>query len=272
MLQDIFATKIGMTQAWTKSGKRLAVTRCAADNNMIVGVQHATVKNGDQDQQISIFELGYGSKKLKNVAKPLRARLQKSGFSVGPTGIVGTRAAESNADSNSPEVTVGITLSALDVLQVGDVVKVQGVTKGRGFAGGMKRHGFHGGPKTHGQSDRSRAVGSIGAGTSPGKVWKGKKMPGRYGQDTQTVKGLVVVHVDKDLKEIWLSGPVPGVVFSNVKITKTGTQKSIELDSNASGIKLPVVAREVAEVEEVPEVEVTSEVAEDVATEAGAQS
>ncbi len=260
MLQDIFATKIGMTQAWTKTGKRLAVTRCAADNNMIVGVQHATSKNGDQTQDISIFELGYGSKKLKNIAKPLRARLQKSGFSVGPTGIVGTRATETNEDGTPARVAVGDTVTALDVLEVGDIVKVQGVTKGRGFAGGMKRHGFHGGPKTHGQSDRARAVGSIGAGTDPGKVWKGKKMPGRYGNDTQTVKGLVVVHIDADANEIWLSGPVPGVISSSVKITKTGSQKTIELDAKASGLSEKVVEPEIAvETEVEPAVEETAE-------------
>jgi large subunit ribosomal protein L3 len=100
----------------------------------------------------------------------------------------------------------------------------------------MKRHGFHGGPATHGQSDRARAVGSIGQRTTPGRVWVGKKMPGHYGDEAKTVLGLVVVHIDPTTKEVWLSGPVPGSISSQVRITKTGQTKQVELDLSASGI------------------------------------
>lgn len=239
MLQDIFATKLGMTQAWTKTGKRLAITRCVANENRVVGVQNHPLSTEESPRQI--FEIGYGTKKLKNTPKPLRARMQKSGFSVAPQIIVGVKPANTNNEEDATALVVGSSLSALDILSVGDVVKVQGITKGRGFAGAMKRHGFKGGPKTHGQSDRSRAVGSIGAGTTPGRVIKGKRMPGRYGQDTQSVTGLVVVFIDKENKEVWLSGTVPGVISSNLKITKTGKQKNIDLDMKASGIKVQEV-------------------------------
>ena len=161
--------------------------------------------------------------------------------------------AASNEDENA--VKSGDTITVEQVLEVGDVVKVQGTTKGRGFAGGIKRHGFSGGPKTHGQSDRERAVGSIGAGTSPGRVWKGKKMPGHYGVDTQTVRGLTVVHVDAENQEVWLSGPVPGHLKALVRIEKLGTNKKIELDKKASGIK------EVAQPVESTESEKTEEAA-----------
>src|SRR5258708_34763995 len=110
-------------------------------------------------------------------------------------------------------------LKVEQILQVGDMVTVQGTTKGRGFAGAMKRHGFSGGPKTHGQSDRWRAVGSIGQRTTPGRVFRGKKMPGHYGVDTQTIKGLVVVYVDPETQVLWLNGPVPGHIKSVVTIS-----------------------------------------------------
>ena len=124
----------------------------------------------------------------------------------------------------------GQTIKIDQVLEVGDVVAVQGVSKGRGFAGVVKRYGFHGGPRTHGQSDRQRAPGSIGSGTDPGRVWKGKKMSGHYGFETKTVSGLVVVNIDLDNREIWVSGPVPGHKNSIVRIKKTGVKKDIKLN------------------------------------------
>lgn len=235
MLQDFFATKLGMTQAWTKTGKRVAITRCKAADLGVVNVQKTVDAN-------SILEVGIGTKKLKNMPKPLREKVSKSGFSVGYRTLKGVRPVDAQAD-----IQPGAVITVDSVLAVGDVVKVQGITKGRGFAGAMKRHGFHGGPKTHGQSDRARAVGSIGNRTTPGRVWKGKRMPGHYGTETQTVAGLVVVHLDPTTKEVWLSGPIPGSITSQVKIQKTGETKRLELDLAASGIKAPVAAEPVAQ-------------------------
>ncbi len=107
------------------------------------------------------------------------------------------------------EFQVGQTLG-VDVFEPGELVDVIGRSKGRGFAGVMKRHGFHGGPRTHGQSDRARAPGSIGGGTTPGKVFKGMKMPGHMGNRRITVKGVEVVSVDLDRNLIVLKGGVPG--------------------------------------------------------------
>ena len=98
---------------------------------------------------------------------------------------------------------------------------VSGATKGRGFAGVVKRHGFHGGPKTHGQSDRLRAPGSIGAGTSPGKVWKGMKMAGHMGATQATVKSLRVVRADAERGVLMIRGSVPGNNGILVKIRKS---------------------------------------------------
>lgn len=96
------------------------------------------------------------------------------------------------------------------IAAVGTSIAVSGTSKGKGFAGAVKRYSFGGGPKTHGQSDRHRAVGSIGAGTDPGKVLKGKKMPGRMGNETVTVKGLRVEQVDQDQNLVYIKGAVPG--------------------------------------------------------------
>lgn len=227
MINTIFATKIGMSQAFTKDGRRLPVTKLKVSDNLILS------KKETQDKQITL-EIGYGLKKLKNVEKPLRKQIEKSGFSFGVRQIEGVKLNEQEEGEKALEA--GQTLSVADILAVGDVVEIQGSTKGRGFAGAMKRHGFHGGPKTHGQSDRARAVGSIGAGTTPGRVWKGKRMPGRYGQETKTVSGLVVVYVDQAKQELWVSGPVPGFNTSTVRVSKTGVSKEIELNLDLLGL------------------------------------
>ncbi len=220
MLNTIFATKVGMSQAWSEDGKRLPITKLQVADNIVLS------KKVTQDA-LTTIEVGYGNKKLKNVQKPLREQIKKSGFSFGVKQIKGVKA--TIAEGSEDALAAGTTLNVSDILTVGDVVTVQGTTKGRGFAGAMKRHGFHGGPKTHGQSDRARAVGSIGSGTTPGRVWHGKRMPGHYGVETKTVSGLVVVHIDADKKEVWLSGPVPGFRTSTVAITKTGVSKDIKL-------------------------------------------
>lgn len=248
MLDAVIATKIGMTQAWTTAGKRVAVTRCSVSPLLVLGQQ----PQAHDDKKI--IEVGYGDKKMKNMPKPLRTRLEKSGFSVGVLKMRGMTATPAE-DGSVP--AVGSTIMQTETLHVGDVVKVQGVTKGRGFAGAVKRHGFKGGPKTHGQSDRLRTVGSIGSGTNPGRVLKGKRMPGHYGTETQTIKGLVVVHVDTKTNEVWLNGPIPGANHDHVTITKVGESRDIELDLSASGITTLPVVEEVTS----PATETTSEVA-----------
>lgn len=252
MLDTLFATKLNMTQAWLKDGKRVAVTKCRVADNAIVGssVVNVTDKNSKNLTKFpcTILEVGYGKKKLKNVNKPLREKIQKSGFSFGVSQVRGVRLAAADE-----ALSVGSTVSVDQVFQVGDVVEVQGRSKGRGFAGAVKRYGFKGGPRTHGQSDRTRAVGAIGCRTTPGRVWKGKRMPGHYGDELMTVSGITVLHVDSTNKEIWLSGPIPGSNSSVVKISKTGRTKEVELDKVNSGIK------EELKVEAVSDVEVQAE-------------
>jgi large subunit ribosomal protein L3 len=111
----------------------------------------------------------------------------------------------------------------VSVFEPGDIVDVTGVSKGRGFAGVVKRHGFHGGPKTHGQSDRWRALGSSGAGTTPGRVLKGTRMAGRMGAERVTVKNLEVLAVDPERNLIAVKGAVPGPTGGIIRITRRGT-------------------------------------------------
>lgn len=140
-----------------------------------------------------------------------------------------------------------IVLADGDSLAVGTVLSIQGVSKGKGFAGVVKRWGFAGGPKTHGQSDRLRAPGSIGQGTTPGRVRKNKKMAGRMGTDTKTVKNSLVLGQVGNI--LWVTGPVPGTKNTALRLTVTD-QKELE------GVVLPgVVQVEPAPVEEQPAVE-----------------
>ncbi|MBU0978982.1 50S ribosomal protein L3 [Patescibacteria group bacterium] len=238
MIRDFFVTKRDMCQAWTKQGQRLAVTRVFAPNLMVINQ-----KTISPDQ--TMLEVGFGKKKLKNMTKPLQTQIKGSGFLVGARKIKGIMI---EAQADDAVTQVGKSILVTDVLTVGDVVDVQGTSKGRGFAGAVKRYGFHGGPKTHGQSDRGRAVGSIGAGTSPGHVWKGKKMPGHYGVETKTILGLVVLYIDPETHQVWLNGPIPGSFNSLVRIRTTGQTRKVELDPVASG--LPVVKEEELKSEE----------------------
>ncbi len=236
MLNTIFATKVGMSQAFTKDGKRLPITKLKVSDNIVVS------KKETQDKQITL-EVGYGPKKLKNMDKSIREQIKKSGFKVGVKQIKGVKVMDADGEVT---LAAGQTLVLADVLSLGDVVEIQGATKGRGFGGAMKRHGFHGGPKTHGQSDRARAVGSIGSGTTPGRIWRGKRMPGRYGQETKTVAGLVVVYIDPQNKEFWVNGPVPGFNTATVKVVKTGLNKNVQLNLDVLGLtKVEPVTNEV---------------------------
>jgi large subunit ribosomal protein L3 len=110
----------------------------------------------------------------------------------------------------------------VDLFEEGDIVNVVGKSKGRGFAGGVKRYHFHGGPKTHGQSDRHRAPGSIGSGTNPGRVRKGLRMAGHMGDRKVTVKNLRVFQANPERNVLLIEGSVPGGFDGLVRITKTG--------------------------------------------------
>ena len=128
---------------------------------------------------------------------------------------------------------VGETINASDVLKAGDIVDVTGVSKGKGYAGVVKRHHFKGGPRTHGQSDRERAPGSIGQTTTPGRVYKGKRMAGRMGHENVTIKNQIIADVLDNL--VLIKGLVPGPKNGLISIKKVGEgKKFVPLHKNAS--------------------------------------
>ena len=122
-------------------------------------------------------------------------------------------------------VNVGQTLTAAEVFAIGDRVDIQGIGKGKGFQGAVKRHHFAGGPKTHGQSDRHRAPGSIGAGSSPGRVFKGTRMAGRMGGKPASTLNLEIVRIQAERGLIFVNGSVPGATTGLVRIRQTKRKK-----------------------------------------------
>lgn len=182
------------------------------------------VRTEDKDGYWAV-QLGFGSKRSKHVSKALQGHSRKSQKNSKNQNFP-RYFREIRLDSE-PEEKLGDKLSVADIFVVGDLVQVTGTSKGKGFAGGMKRWGFAGGPRTHGQSDRPRSPGSIGQGTTPGRVHKGKKMAGRMGNDTVTVKNLKVVSVNYDTNELALSGPVPGVPGGLVVVKRISEKQDL---------------------------------------------
>ena len=187
-----------MSQAFIE-GERLPVTKIKAGPCVVTQVIRED-KNG-----YWAVQLGFGEKRIEKVTKPMRGHLKGvTKKKMAPRFLGEVRLAE------EPELKVGDVIKVSDVFKEGDTVVVTGTSKGKGFTGVIKRWGFAKGPRTHGQSDRLRAPGSIG-GTAMGRVWKGKKMAGRAGGKTVTVKNLKVILVDPEKNELDISGPIPGI-------------------------------------------------------------
>lgn len=220
MIDTLLGTKLHMEQAFTQTGVRVPVTVVKTGSNIVT-----QVKAKEKDGYVAI-QVGFGTRKLKHLTKPLLGHLKKILDQEEKTAPRFLK--EIRTGSDLVGYKVGDAIGPADVLKPGDLVRVTGVSKGKGFAGVVKRWGFAGGPKTHGQSDRLRAPGSIGQGTTPGRVLKGKKMPGRMGQEKVTVKNLTVLKVDQDKGELWLSGPVPGPRGTLLTVRKIGEDKKFE--------------------------------------------
>ena len=179
MVNTLLGTKKGMTSTYDYRGRRVGATIVSLAPNMVT-----QIKTVDTDGYASV-QLGIAEK--KSVKKPQQGHLKKAGVKEN------TRFLREVRVDSTDDVQSGQEIKASDVFHAGDLVKVQGVSKGKGFQGTVRRHGFHGGPKTHGQSDRHRAPGSIGQGTTPGRVYKGKKMSGHMGVDTVSIKNLEII-------------------------------------------------------------------------------
>jgi large subunit ribosomal protein L3 len=173
----------------------------------------AQIKTTDSDGYEAV-QLGY--EPVRRATKPEQGHLD-------PAGKLVRYLREFGADDMS-ELEVGQELD-VGIFEPGDRVDATGLSKGRGFAGGVKRHHFKGGPKTHGQSDRHRAPGSIGAGSTPGRVLKGLKMAGHMGNSKVTVRNLEVIESDPERNLLLVKGSVPGAHNSLVVVRKSGRKE-----------------------------------------------
>lgn len=208
-MQGLIGKKQNQTQGFLQDGTRVPLTVVSAMGNWVT-----QVKNDDRDGYSSI-QLGFGIKKKPNKSK--LGHSKKAGLGQTPRFF-----REIKADSEN--VQLGSQINPSDVFKPGDIVDVTGVSKGKGFAGVVKRHHFKGGPRTHGQSDRERAPGSIGQTTTPGHVYRGKRMAGRMGHENATVKNLEVIDVTNE-GAILIKGLVPGGKNSIVVVKKVGENK-----------------------------------------------
>jgi len=201
--QGLLGKKLGMTRLFDESGQAIPATIIQ------MGPCYVTqVKTVARDGYAAI-QIGFGEAKRLN--RPARGHLRDLPL---------LRYLREIRTDDAEQYQVGQVLDA-SLLAVGDRVDVIGISKGKGFAGVVKRYGFRGGPKTHGQSDRLRATGSIGSGTTPGRVYKGKRMPGRMGGERVTTQNLEVVLVDTERNLLAVRGSVPGATNSLVLVKKS---------------------------------------------------
>ncbi|KKR39378.1 50S ribosomal protein L3 [Candidatus Woesebacteria bacterium RIFOXYA1_FULL_40_18] len=218
MINTILGSKGKMGQTFVE-GRRVSVTEILAGPCIVT-----QIKKAEKDGYWAI-QLGFGERKIKNTSKALQGHLKKTlKLQDSKTQKFPRYLREVRVDKE-PEYKVGDEIKASDIFRVGDYISTSATSKGKGFAGVVKRWHFAGGPRTHGQSDRERAPGSIGQGTTPGRVFKGKHMAGRMGSDKVTIKNLQIVSVEPDKGEIKVSGPIPGKTGSLVVIKKISEGK-----------------------------------------------
>jgi len=208
--EGLLGRKVGMTAVFGDDGSHVPVTVIQAGPCTITGV-----RTKDKDGYDAL-QLGFEAKK-KNVTKPMQGHFKKLG--VGAVGVVRELRLDKAAAEKLGSYTVGQTL-AVDIFTPGELVDVIGVTKGKGFQGGVKRHNWKGGEATHG-SMFHRAPGSIGASAFPSRVLKGMRGAGHMGSDRVTVKNLQVVRVDAPNNLLIVRGSVPGAGGSIVVIRKS---------------------------------------------------
>ena len=206
-MPGLIGKKLGMSSIFDVDGALIPVTVIRVDDCRVVSIR-TTKKNGYEAVQ-----LGFGSKKEKNVNKPLLGHYKKN--KIEPSVLL-----KEFKGFDSSEMKIGDEVK-VDLFKEGEIIKVKGKSIGKGFQGVMKRHGFSGvGGTTHGQSDRLRAPGSIGQSSSPSRVLKGVKMGGRTGNTNNTISSLKVIKVDIEKNILMIKGAVPGAINSVVELIK----------------------------------------------------
>jgi large subunit ribosomal protein L3 len=208
-MTGIIGRKLGMTRVFDDDGRVTPVTVIEAGPCPIVQVKTPGPGPG-------AVQLGFGSRKAKRATRAATGHLRRAALDVVPA-VLRDFAIASGSEA-TPRAGQWVTVS---IFQPGEFVKVTGTTKGRGFQGVVKRHGFGGGPATHGNT-RHRKPGSVGPGTDPSRVIKGKRMPGHMGATRHTEVGLRIVKVDTDRNLLFVRGAVPGPVRGIVAVRKQG--------------------------------------------------
>lgn len=223
MKEGLIGRKKGMTQVFGPDGNRIPVTVVEAGPCTVVGVRTQASHGYDA------LQLGFEPAKKKDLTKPMAGHYKKAGVAA-PMRVL--KEIRFQKTENVAAYQVGQTLT-VDLFSPGELVDVVGVTKGKGFQGGVKRYGWYGGDATHG-SMFHRAPGSIGASSDPSRVWPGHHLPGRMGGERSTVLNLPVVRVLPEQNLILLRGALPGptgglvMIKKSVKQTKTQRQKAKE--------------------------------------------
>jgi len=205
MIEGIIGKKLGMTQLYRDNGKLEALTAIEAGPCAVT-----QVKIADKDGYMAV-QLGFGS--AKSTAKKKQT-----------TGIAQYKHVREFKADSIEGVKIGDQID-VSLFKEGDLVDIIGISKGKGFAGVVKRHHFRGGPKTHGQSDRTRHPGAIGSTTYPGRVWKGLKMAGHMGNQQVTIQNLEVFQANPERNLLLVVGAVPGARNGLVLIKKSGRSK-----------------------------------------------
>lgn len=212
MISGIIGRKVGMTQIFAEDGTVTPVTVIKAGPCVVVQTKSAAGKDGYNAVQLGLVE--DKPIKLKNVTKPMRGHFEKTGAGMPPTRIL-----KEIRLVGEPEAAIGDQIK-VDVFADGDKIEVIGKSKGRGFAGTIKRHNFSRGPMSHG-SMNIREPGSIGQSAYPSRVIKGTKSSGHMGDERVTVKGLTVARVDAENNLLLVKGAVPGANGSLVVVKKS---------------------------------------------------
>lgn len=205
MITTLFGFKRGQTRQFTEDGSIVPVTSIEVTPAIVSRVFDGEANRG--------YQLAVGTQ--KKLDKPTTGQLKKAGIEKQPRFFREVRVTDLDET-----ITLASEIKPGDVFSVGDEVAVSGISRGKGFSGVVKRHGFSGGPKTHGQGDHWRSPGSIGAGTTPGRVYKGKRMAGKAGNERVTVQGLSILAVDSEKNIITVKGLIPGRINGLVQISK----------------------------------------------------
>ncbi|MCK5455677.1 MAG: 50S ribosomal protein L3 [Melioribacteraceae bacterium] len=205
-MPGMLGKKLGMTNIYSEDGRAFPVTVLEVGPCNVV-----SIKSKDKDGYEAL-QLGFGERKEKHLSKPQIENYKK--LKLTPSAFL-----REFRNFDISEYKIGDVIQS-EIFEEGDIVKVTGNSKGKGFQGVMKRHNFSGGQRTHGQGDRERAGGSIGQSSYPSRVFKGMKMPGRMGNDRVTTSGLKVVKVITEKNLVLVKGAVPGAINSIVEIKK----------------------------------------------------